>query len=41
MLAPVHCLIESALEMDQTLSLEDRETILCQRRNETGLKAPV
>ena len=28
MLAPVHCLIESALEMDQTLSLEDRETIL-------------
>ena len=28
MLAPVHRLIESALELDQTLSLEDRETIL-------------
>ena len=28
MLAPVHRLIESALELDQTLSLDDRETIL-------------
>lgn len=28
MLAPVHRLIESALELDQTLSLEGRETIL-------------
>lgn len=28
MLAPVHRLIESALELDHTLSLDDRETIL-------------
>lgn len=28
MLAPVHRLIESALELDQTISIEDRETIL-------------
>ena len=28
MLAPVHRLIESALELDHTLSLNDRETIL-------------
>lgn len=28
MLASIHRLVESALELDQTLSLEDRETIL-------------
>lgn len=33
MLAPVHCLIESALELDQTISIEDRETILACCRN--------
>ena len=33
MLAPIHRLIESALELDQTLSLEDRETILACCRN--------
>ena len=33
MLAPIHRLIESALELDQTLSLNDRETILACCRN--------
>lgn len=33
MLAPVHRLIESALELDTALSLEDRETILACCRN--------
>ena len=33
MLAPVHRLIESALELDQTLSKDDRDTILACCRN--------